>query len=285
MVETSQLIEIRDTLIDIAQEAGDLVVEGRDRSAGTGTRSTKKGKTDLVTEFDLAAERLITERLQQRIPDVPIMSEELASDLGAAHRHSRLFVVDPIDGTTNYAHGHPIFGISLAYVERETVEGRIRLCPRVGVVGAPVLGRIYAAVEGRGATQNGQPIRTSGTAELGDALAATGFPYNKWDSDDDNVTEFKAFLKRVQGVRRCGAASLDLCFVAEGTYDFYWERKLKPWDVAAGAVIVAEGGGRLSDELGGPLDLLSDAIVASNGRLHDAVIDVLRPLRRARVSG
>ena len=169
------------------------------------------------------------------------------------------------------------YGISLAFAEREADSGRLR--PLVGVVAAPALNRVYAASIGSGATCNGRPIRASRTAQLGDALAATGFPYDRWHSDDDNVVEFQAFLKKVRGVRRCGSASIDLCLVADGTYDFYWERKLKPWDLAAGAAIVTEAAGRLSDEFGDPVDLETGALVASNGRLHDAVVDILRPLR------
>lgn len=275
MRESTDPIQMLEVLTDIAHEAGRLVMAARD------VAPTKKGEIDLVTEFDVAAERLITERLRAAYPGIPVMGEELAGDVEAGERHARLFIIDPIDGTTNFANGHPFFGISLAYAERAA---DARLIPKVGVVGAPGLGRLYAAAEGHGATRNGEAIRVSATARLGDALCATGFPYDRWHSDDDNVTEFRAFLKKVRGIRRCGAASLDLCLVADGTYDFYWERKLKPWDLAAGAAIVREAGGRLSDERGGPSDVTHGALVASNGALHAAVIDVLRPLRASRAS-
>lgn len=274
-----RLDEIRDLLTDIAHEASVLVKEGP--STADGPAVQKKGEIDLVTAYDVAAERLITDRLQSAFPSVAIVGEETASGTESTAQHEQLFIVDPIDGTTNYAAGHPFYGISMAYAERDAGW----LAPKAGVVAAPGLNRIYAAARGFGATCNGTPIRVSTTASLGDALAATGFPYDRWHSDDDNTTEFVAFLKRVRGIRRCGAASVDLCLVADGTYDFYWERKLKSWDLAAGAAIVLEAGGRLTDELGGLLNLEEGALVASNAGLHDAIIEVLRPMREARANG
>jgi myo-inositol-1(or 4)-monophosphatase len=176
--------------------------------------------------------------------------------------------VDPLDGTMNYAHGYPRFCVSIG-VEHE---GRTE----VGVVYDPLLDELFAAARGAGATRNGHPIRVSQERQLGRALLATGFAYDVHRSADDNVDHFARFVKRARGLRRDGSAALDLCYVAAGRLDGYWELKLHPWDVVAGSLIVEEAGGRISDFAGLPSPSDGRQTVASNGHLHDAMVEVLR---------
>ncbi|HJK94483.1 MAG TPA: inositol monophosphatase family protein, partial [Polyangiaceae bacterium LLY-WYZ-15_(1-7)] len=228
------------TTLAIAEDAATLVLAGfRDLDA-----VEKKGTIDLVTEYDLKAEARIRERLAAAFPDDQIVGEE--GEDGAVDPARPVWYVDPIDGTTNFAHGHPFFSVSIA----RFAEGRAQ----VGVVAAPALGVVWAAAEGLGATRNGALCRVSERATLEDALCATGFPYDRWTAEDDNLREHRAFLKRTRGIRRCGSAAIDLCLVADGTYDLYWEQRLSPWDMAAGACLVAEAGGTLTDYDGGPAD-------------------------------
>ena len=230
----------------------------------------KQSSSDLVTEFDLAVEHAIVARLRAEFPDDAIIGEE-----GTAVAGNRRWYVDPIDGTTNFAHGLPFFGISIGLVDEEG--------PAVGVVVAPALRWCFSAQRGGGAwltEHDAAPRRleVSHTPVLLDALLATGFPYDLRTSADDNLAAFTALQKEAQAVRRVGAASLDLAMVAAGWLDGYWERKLKPWDLAAGLLLVTESGGRVSGFEGGPLDLASLAsgrVVATNGRIHDALVAVL----------
>ena len=236
----------------------------------------KKGDTDLVTETDLAVEGFMRARLAALFPDHDVVGEE-GDDL--AHGERPVWLVDPIDGTTNFAHGHPHFAISLGLVMDDV--------PILGVVAAPALGVVWSGAVGLGATRrwkhaSGERLETCRVSEvtvLGDALAATGFPYDRWIRDDDNTREHRAFLKRAQGMRRCGSAALDCCFVADGTYDLYWERSLKSWDVAAGIALVVAAGGRVTDYSGGPSDLRTGELVASNGALHAQALAVLAAAR------
>ncbi|MEO6954218.1 MAG: inositol monophosphatase family protein [Polyangia bacterium] len=227
----------------------------------------KQSPGDLVTEFDIAVERVIVERLRAAFPDDAIIGEEGTQVDGA-----RRWYVDPIDGTTNFAHGLPFFGISIGLVDEAG--------PAVGVVVAPALGWRFFAQRGGGAwlsEHDAEPRRleVSRTAVLLDALLATGFPYDLRTSPDDNVAQFTALQRDAQAVRRVGAASLDLAMVAAGWFDGYWERKLKPWDVAAGLLLVTESGGRVSGFTDEPVDLHSGRIVATNGRIHKALVAAL----------
>jgi myo-inositol-1(or 4)-monophosphatase len=176
------------------------------------------------------------------------------------------WVIDPLDGTTNFAHGYPRFAVSIG-VEHEGE-------PAVGVVYDPLLDECYHAVAGGGAFRNGKPIRVSRETAFDRALLATGFAYDKRENDD-NLVEFRAVLKTARELRRDGSAALDLCYVACGRLEGYWEHKLKPWDVAAGGLIVCEAGGRVSDRDGGPAWRSGAEIVATNGALHDALLAVL----------
>jgi len=227
---------------------------------------TKSAVIDLVTEVDHECEALIVSGLQVERGDDAILAEEGRGDdrEGARWR----WIIDPIDGTTNYAHGYPRFCVSIG-VECEGER-------TVGVVYDPLLDELFCAVRGEGATLNGKSICVSRETDLGNALVATGFAYDVRRSAQDNVDHFIAFVKRSRAIRRDGSAALDLCYVAAGRFDGYWELKLHPWDVAAGMLMVAEAGGRVSDLSGGPAQRSGFECVASNGLLHDQMLAILQ---------
>ena len=230
----------------------------------TGVRvSTKSSTIDLVTEVDHACERLIVEAIQAERPDDAILAEEGHGE-DANDRRWR-WVVDPLDGTTNYAHGYPRFCVSIG-VEQEGERA-------VGVVYDPLLDELYHAVRGEGAWLGERRLSVSPQPELGQALVATGFAYDVHRSSADNAACFARMLKAARGIRRDGSAALDLCYVAAGRFDAYWEFKLHAWDVAAGNLIVEEAGGRISDADGGPAPADGSSVVATNALLHDAVLE------------
>jgi myo-inositol-1(or 4)-monophosphatase len=228
---------------------------------------SKKGRFDLLTEYDLASERLIRERLGAAFPTHRIVGEE-AEATGAG---DLVWYVDPIDGTTNFAHGHFFFAVSIALYHGD--EGL------AGVVHAPALGVVWTAQRGGGAFRNGERCSVSTRDRLDEAVCATGFPYDRWSNPDNNHAELALFLQRVRGVRRCGAAAIDLCLVADGTYDIYWEKALSAWDMCAGALIVREAGGRLSGYEGQEADPRCGKLVATNGLLHEAALETIGEAR------
>ncbi|HEU4428242.1 MAG TPA: inositol monophosphatase family protein [Myxococcota bacterium] len=227
--------------------------------------ASKSQPNDLVTEVDRACEAHLIAALAKERPHDSVLAEEGGGTerAGAAYR----WVIDPLDGTTNYAHGYPRFAVSIG-VERAGE-------PALGVVYDPLLDELYAAAAGAGAQRNGRPIRVSRETDLRRALLSTGFAYDKAISDDDNTREFRAFLKQAREVRRDGSAALDLCYVACGRFDGYWEYKLSPWDVAAGALIVTEAGGTVTDTLGGRAYRSGSRVLASNGAIHAAMLELL----------
>jgi myo-inositol-1(or 4)-monophosphatase len=223
-----------------------------------------KGEINLVTSSDHASQDLIYGRLSSRYPDHDFLAEEGLKDLsGAAFR----WVFDPLDGTTNFAHRFPVFCVSIGL----QCEGRT-VC---GVVHNPMSGETFWAEAGEGAWLDGRAIRVSTIADLGRSLLATGFAYDIRESRA-NMAEHDRVLLRAQGVRRCGSAALDLGYVACGRFDGFWELKLSPWDTAAGALIVVEGGGRVTDFEGRPADIYHPEVVASNGRIHSLLLDVIK---------
>jgi myo-inositol-1(or 4)-monophosphatase len=232
-----------------------------------------KGPIDLVTSIDRAAEQSIVEVLQSEFPEHSILAEEETEITGAAAEYR--WIIDPLDGTTNFAHGYPQVSVSIA------LECRGQII--VGLVYDPLRRECFRAVKGQGATLNGDSIGASSVGELDKALLATGFPYDRCENADFYLNFFKAFLTRCQGIRRTGSAALDLCYVASGRLDGFWELKLKPWDIAAGALIVAEAGGSLSDFSGQEFSISGNETLASNGSIHDEMLQVIRAAATARV--
>ena len=256
----------RRVAIDAARAAGQLL-----RSELTGQRriSFKGSPTNLVTEMDARAEAVIVDRLTAAFPDDAILAEERGARAG---RSGRRWIIDPLDGTTNYAHGLPIYGVSIAL----EVGGRVLL----GVVHDPSQRELFVAERGHGAFCNDVRLAVSSTETLDASLLATGFPYDIRVNADNNLKEYAAFSVRARGVRRLGSAVLYLSWVAAGRFDGYWELRLGAWDVAAAGLMVEEAGGRLTAIGGGPVDLDAPTVVASNGRIHDEILSVLRETRR-----
>jgi myo-inositol-1(or 4)-monophosphatase len=255
----------RRVAVDAARAAGRLL---RDELSGARRIEFKGSPTNLVTEMDQRAEREILTRLRASFPDDAILAEEGGAARG---RSGRRWIVDPLDGTTNYAHGLPIFGVSIGL----QAEGRVVL----GVVYDPTRDELYVAERGRGATLNDAPIAVSGTSSLDASLLVTGFPYNIRETGDTNLDEYAAFSVRARAVRRLGSAVLDLAYVASGRFDAYWELRLSAWDVAAGSLLVEEAGGRVTGIDGRPMNVDAPTLVASNGKVHDAVLRVLAEVR------
>ena len=246
------------TAIDIARAAGSLLLPIFDRRV----RIEYKGEADLVTEADRASERLIVERLRDRFPEHAIVAEEGSGWTGSS---PYCWYVDPLDATTNFAHGFPFFCVSIG-LERAG-EGV------VGVVYDPIRDELFTAEKGAGAWLNNRPIRVSATAALSQSLLATGFPARRRHKNP-NIHFYYQLNMRSHGVRRLGSAGLDLCYVACGRMDAFWEFSLSPWDVAAGMLLVSEAGGRVTDMRGDPYRVGGDTILASNGLIHPALVQV-----------
>ena len=261
--------------IQTARDAGRLLAERFGRSL----RVTNKSELDLVTESDLASERMIIDRIKTYYPRHAILAEESGAS-GPADRAAQdewRWIIDPLDGTTNYAHGLPIFSVSIALEIARRVE--------LGVAYNPSLDELYVAERGRGATVNDQLIAVSTTATLEQSLLTTGFPYDIRETQQNNLAQYAAFAMRSRGVRRLGSAVLDLAWVAAGRLDGLWELRLGAWDVAAASLFVEEAGGRISNLVGDVMNLDAPAVVASNGRIHDEMLAVLREIRGARGGG
>ncbi len=254
------------TAIEAVVRAGDLQMA----RFGRAIEVSKKGRIDLVTEVDVAVETEFRALIASRFPDHEVLAEEFGAPTGAARaRHCWIF--DPLDGTTNYAHGLPIFCSSLAL----EIDGALE----IGAVYDPSRRELFTAERGGGAFLNGQPLSVSEAPTLLDALLVTGFPYNVHESVTPVVGLFGEFIARAQAVRRLGSAALDLCYVAADRMDGFWEERLKPWDVAAGALIVQEAGGEITSIDGGPFDVHRASLIASNGRIHEEMLRTVEEFR------
>lgn len=253
---------------EAARAAGDLIASewGRDRTIDY------KGAIDLVTSVDRESERIIVDMLRRQFPSHAILAEEQTQISGSGEYR---WLIDPLDGTTNFVHGYPQISVSIALEWR----GQVIL----GLVYDPLRKECFRAAKNCGATLNGEPIRVSTVRELDKALLATGFPYDRREQARYYLTFFEAFLTRCQGIRRAGSAALDLCYVAAGRVDGYWELKLKPWDIAAGILIVAEAGGAASAFSGEKFSLSGHETLASNGLIHEEMVRVLNAAGSVRV--
>jgi myo-inositol-1(or 4)-monophosphatase len=257
------------TATEIVLRAGDIQLRGQ----ASGFRIDKKGAIDLVTEVDLECERMCRDILGERFPDHAILAEEFGGTSLATPAKYR-WIFDPVDGTTNYAHGLPIFCASLGL----EIDGE----RAVAAIYDPSRKELFTAERGQGAFLNGRRLQVSDTQVLLDALLVTGFPYDMHKQTGDLIELFGHFLKSARAVRRLGSAALDLCYVAAGRFDAFWEQHLKPWDVAAGALIVEEAGGRITGMNGEPFDPAAAHLVASNGQLHDHMLAAIRSFRSQR---
>ena len=247
--------------IDLARQAGKVQMD----HLGRVKTIERKGAINLVTEVDKLCEKLIFDGLQKAFPNHDVLGEE-----GIATRRESEFrwIVDPLDGTTNYAHSFPFFGVSIALEHKGDI-----IC---GVIYDPVREELFAAEKGKGTTLNGDPVRVSAAGNLKESLLATGFAYSVQEKGrPDNLDNFEAFIKTALAVRRPGAAAIDLAYVACGRLDGFWELFLKPWDIAAGVIIIREAGGTVTNFDGTPVDIYGIEILASNGKIHEEMINVL----------
>jgi myo-inositol-1(or 4)-monophosphatase len=255
------------TMAAIAREAGALLMPYFHQRI----KIEYKGDADLVTAADRASEKLIRERLSARWPGHDILGEEQGlTDQGSDYR----WYVDPLDGTTNFAHGFPVFCVSMAVEHRRSAEQAQRIA---AVIYDPTRDELFSAAEGKGAQLNGETIHVSRTAKLKECLLATGFPSHKRHKNP-NIYFYDQITLRTHGVRRAGSAALDLCNVACGRFDGFWEFNLNPWDTAAGALIVEEAGGQVTRFDGSPFELNSRETLASNGLIHDALLQEFKEI-------
>lgn len=250
------------TAIEAVVRAGDLQIA----KFGKNVRVEKKGAIDLVTEVDVEVERMFRALIAERFPDHDVLAEEIdVASRGARHR----WVFDPLDGTTNFAHGVPIFCASLAL----EIDGKAE----VAAVYDPNREELFTAEAGIGAWLNGERLAVSGNATLLESMLVTGFPYSVHDNADEFVQVFARVLKTARAIRRLGSAAIDICWIAAGRMDGFWEASLKPWDTRAAALILEEAGGKVSRMDGSAWDAYEPDIVASNGVIHDEILRVIRP--------
>jgi len=257
----------RRVAVDAARAAGQLLHREHPRTRQVSYKGTV---TNLVTEMDGRAETLVADALLKHFPDDGILGEEGGARAG---RSGRRWIIDPLDGTTNYAHGLPIYSVGIG-LERDGVV-------TLGIVYDPSRDELFVAERGAGAWMNDTRLAVSSTIELDRSLLATGFPYDIRTNPDNNLKEYATFAVRARAVRRLGSALLDLAYVAAGRLDGFWELTLGPWDVAAASVLLEEAGGRITDLRGGAVDIERPRVVASNGHIHESILAVLAEVRGA----
>ena len=260
-------MEYLEFAVELARAAGDILKHYAKREKFV----ELKGRANLVTAADKESEALIIDAIRRRYPDHSILAEESGTVSGQPGESGPgKWIIDPLDGTTNFAHQYPFYCVSIGF-ERN---GRIEC----GAVFDPVRNEMFSGAVGLGSFVNGERLSVSDVTRLADGLLMTGFPYNMRERIDLHVGQFRAFLLESQAVRRGGSAALDLCYVAAGRCDGFWELNLHPWDTAAGLVILQEAGGRISDFRGNPFSIYMKEIVASNGKIHDEMVEVLGSL-------
>lgn len=261
------LRDIHDQIITLVQKAGAGILTYLDVPV---EQTTKGNATDIVTVADRETEALIVSTLLEQYPTHHIQGEE-GGGMGAdADTAEYVWYIDPLDGTTNFASKIPHFSVSIALADNQ-------LNPLVGAVYDPNRDELYSAIKGEGAWLNGKPIHVSPTLDLGNSIVVSGFPYHKWTNPDNNLKEWSRFVVRTRGMRRTGSAALDACYVAVGRFEGYWERYINSWDIMAGALIVQEAGGKISNYKGEVTPTLLDdrEIVMSNGHIHPAMVELL----------
>jgi myo-inositol-1(or 4)-monophosphatase len=265
-LSTCNLKELSELTQAIAREAGALLKS----RVGKIKNIDYKGAYNIVTDVDKASEKMIIEAIQKNYPDDGLLGEEGGAVI--AQKSNRRWIIDPLDGTTNYAHSYPFFAVSIGVEEDNKMV--------VGVVYNPMADEMFVAEKGGGAFLNGVKLQVSKEGSLENSLLATGFPPDTVNNMHNNLESFKYLTNQCHGVRRDGSAALDLCFVAAGRLDGFWERKLSPWDVAAGSLIVEEAGGTVTNLDGGFMELAKGNILASNGLIHEQVIAGLEKVKQ-----
>ena len=261
-----EIYTILEVAILAARQGGAILLD----YAKKGFEIHRKGQSiNLVTEADLHSEKAVIHTIHQAFPDHQILSEE--QGLQDIPTHPIKWIVDPLDGTTNFTHGFPMYNVSIGVEYQGTC--------LIGVVYDPTRDELFVGQQGKGATLNGTPIHVSLTPKLNEALLTTGFAYDVHTAKDNNLKEFCAFTVRARGMRRTGTAAIDLCYIAAGRLDGFWELQLNPWDTAAGKVIVEEAGGKITNYAGEPYSIYGHTLIASNGLIHQEMIDVLKSCR------
>ncbi len=261
----AELDRLTRTAIEAAQLGGIILTD----YSRKGFEIQKKSQINLLTEADLASEKAIVEKISLAFPSHQILAEE--KGLQTKSENPYKWIIDPLDGTTNFAHGFPMYNISIGVEYKGTII--------VGVVLDPTRNELFVAKKGNGATLNNSPIHVSTTPSLSEALLVTGFAYDIHTVADNNLKEFCAFSLHARGMRRTGTAAIDLCYIACGRFDGFWELKLNPWDTAAGTLIVEEAGGKVTNYKGEPFSIYGQDLVASNGLIHDEMVGTLQEIR------
>lgn len=256
-----QKVYMLEDIIQISKTAGELI---RSKFRSNFNIQFKSNETDLVTEVDKASEKIITDFIKQKYPDHGILAEESGESLNTSEYR---WVIDPIDGTTNFAHGLPIFSVSIGVQKNgETI---------YGVIYDVMQDIVYSAEKGKGAFANGKKIHVTDNDILRRSVLVTGFPYNIASNPDNALEIFVSLTKSARGIRRLGSAAIDLCYVACGVFDGFWEVSLHPWDMCAGMLIVEEAGGKTTDFQGNKIDIFSKRILSSNGKVHNSILNII----------
>jgi myo-inositol-1(or 4)-monophosphatase len=264
MTESINPKDVLPFLVQVAERAGKIIMSYHNDGFRVHGKGSQKDGIDIVTDADKASEDFIMNEIGRKFPGHDILTEETLTETTGSRW---LWVVDPLDGTVNFSHGYPAFCISMALVEdRELI---------AGVVHDPMRLETFSAARGGGAFLKSKPIEVSKADSLSRSIVATGFPYDRASSPVNNVAEFSRVVTKVQGMRRGGSAALDLSYVACGRLDGFWELKLKPWDMAAGMLLVKEAGGVITDRHSAPTDIYTNSILATNGRLHEILLGLL----------